>query len=340
MTGGFLWQLGKFGSDAVMAFFVLSGFVIAFCAEHKHKSFTEYMVARFARLWSVALPAIAITFVLDTTAGIINPSAELSSWNTEFTFQSIFASALFVNQIWFLELVPGTNAPFWSIGYEFIYYVLFALAYYMRGAKRIILLALGIVVAGPKILLLFPIWLLGALAYKATKLKIMPAIGWGTWVFSLLAIMIYYYFDARGFLKSLVPAGKILDNGVFSNSDILAKYLFAIIIFINIISFNIISSTFANLLNKNKHYIKSAAKYSFSLYLYHFPILMFFKVIHMDSIGQWWQIAIMYIGTLGGVYILAIYTEPRKDDIAKFLNNLVNTWTLRRKSCVTNQAIK
>ena len=42
MTGGFLWQLNPYMSQAVTVFFVLSGFVIAFVAEEREHTAQAY----------------------------------------------------------------------------------------------------------------------------------------------------------------------------------------------------------------------------------------------------------------------------------------------------------
>src|SRR5712671_3594240 len=55
ISGGFLWQFQFLGHDAVMVFFVLSGFVIQYAAATKEKSLFDYQVARFARLYSVVI---------------------------------------------------------------------------------------------------------------------------------------------------------------------------------------------------------------------------------------------------------------------------------------------
>lgn len=38
LTGGLLWQLGPYGSEAVTVFFVLSGYVIAYVAATREKN--------------------------------------------------------------------------------------------------------------------------------------------------------------------------------------------------------------------------------------------------------------------------------------------------------------
>lgn len=65
MFAGMFWQLGQFGAEAVDAFFVLSGFVIGFVTTERENSLSLYAIARISRIYSVALPAVIATFVLD-----------------------------------------------------------------------------------------------------------------------------------------------------------------------------------------------------------------------------------------------------------------------------------
>ena len=67
-TNGLLWQFGSFGAAAVDVFFVLSGYVIAYAVANRERDFSRYAVSRFARLYSVVLPALIIGFVLGIAA--------------------------------------------------------------------------------------------------------------------------------------------------------------------------------------------------------------------------------------------------------------------------------
>jgi len=65
-TGGFLWQFGACMNEAVALFFVLSGFVIGYATARREGTAQTYAVSRLARIYSVALPALVVTFVVDT----------------------------------------------------------------------------------------------------------------------------------------------------------------------------------------------------------------------------------------------------------------------------------
>ena len=49
-TDGWLFSFRNAGNDTVMLFFVLSGFVIAYCVDHRDKLLLSYTVSRLSRL--------------------------------------------------------------------------------------------------------------------------------------------------------------------------------------------------------------------------------------------------------------------------------------------------
>jgi peptidoglycan/LPS O-acetylase OafA/YrhL len=67
MVGGILWPFTYMGSEAVMAFFVLSGFVIAYVADQRETTLQAFAAARLARLYSVIIPAMLLTRVRQLT---------------------------------------------------------------------------------------------------------------------------------------------------------------------------------------------------------------------------------------------------------------------------------
>jgi peptidoglycan/LPS O-acetylase OafA/YrhL len=62
------------GTPSVIAFFVLSGFVISWTAETRERTFATYLINRLARLWSVVLPALLLTAVVDAIGRTIYPT--------------------------------------------------------------------------------------------------------------------------------------------------------------------------------------------------------------------------------------------------------------------------
>ncbi|WP_095590158.1 acyltransferase family protein [Actibacterium ureilyticum] len=154
------------GSDAVIVFFVISGLVITFAAERDWRLST-YAFNRLTRLLSVLAPALLLTFAFDQIGKSIGPEAYTSFYNPA-SFAELMLRGLTMSNEWSIlpRLRLGSNGPLWSLSYEAAYYVLFAVAFYLSGARRAALLILMVVVVGPRVLLLMPSWLMGVWLWK------------------------------------------------------------------------------------------------------------------------------------------------------------------------------
>jgi peptidoglycan/LPS O-acetylase OafA/YrhL len=314
ITGGFLSHLGIFGDDAVMAFFVLSGYVIAFSAEKKHETLNDYVVARLARLWSVVLPALVLTGTIDYFVG-----HQLDS-DAPYRDDSLYGyilSAFFINQIWLISVFPGVNSPFWSLSFEALYYSFFAAVHYLSGRARWLAAIVILAIAGPKIAILLPVWFLGVLAYRISQKPLSQAIGWWLWIGSFVGIGVYYVTHAKFAIGLLVPTGEPLNRVI--NPQLCAKYLFSILVLMNIVGFQIVGCKFSRLLTLAEDWLRFGGRYSFSLYLYHTPLLVLFTVLTRSGHGKWWSIAAIYIGTFSIIAVLAPLTESRKDILSAIL---------------------
>src|SRR6266581_2543938 len=113
-SGGQFWRLTSYGRIAVLVFFVLSVFVIAWVAETRERTFKEYALSRSARLYSVIIPAFIITAVLDAIGMAIDPGlyqAELSLGSGR-SLLGYALSAVFLGESWMLTMLPGSDIPF------------------------------------------------------------------------------------------------------------------------------------------------------------------------------------------------------------------------------------
>jgi peptidoglycan/LPS O-acetylase OafA/YrhL len=151
--------------DAVVVFFVLSGYVIAHSTREGARDAKRYTTARLSRLYSVVIPALVLTAILWIVGRELDPQL-YANYERAFPWVRFVASALFVNEVWMFELSPPTNTPFWSLGYEAWYYAFFGVALFVRSGRwKWILLLIGAAAAGPNVLMLLPVWLVGVAAY-------------------------------------------------------------------------------------------------------------------------------------------------------------------------------
>ena len=171
-SGGLFWQMEPYGRTGVLVFFVLSGFVIAWVTATRERTLEEYALSRAARLYSVMVPAFIITAALDHIAMAIDPrlySQEILPPMMRGPLNVLLGyvlSLFFLGQSWTLDMPPGSDLPFGTLDYEAWYYVLFGLATFLRGRRRMVALAVAGLLVGPKILLYLPVWLMGVLAWR------------------------------------------------------------------------------------------------------------------------------------------------------------------------------
>ena len=163
-------DLTIFGVAAVGGFFVLSGYTIRMIYPDGN-SFdgTRYYVDRLSRLWSVALPALAATICLDAVSRYAAPDFYMSNWGGEANHPlfRLTANAGFLTQFWGYSIYPLSNSPFWSLGYEAAFYLMYGL--YL--SRRYMLLALSALLLGPNILFMLVVWVGGAALYDIYSRK-------------------------------------------------------------------------------------------------------------------------------------------------------------------------
>lgn len=182
-------QPGDTAHAAVVVFFVLSGYVIAHTTSGTNRGPLHYAQARLSRLYSVLLPALVITALTEVILAKVSPVL-----STEFTrglsWPRYLITGGFLHEIWFLSAAPPVNGPLWSLGFEFWYYTIFGLWFYRKPqAKGLLLPLAACLIAGPKILVMMPLWLAGVLAYHIPRPKLKLSHAWWLVAGGLVAAM-------------------------------------------------------------------------------------------------------------------------------------------------------
>src|SRR5258708_36017678 len=112
-------------------------------------------------------------------------------------------NAAFLSQSWDLEYFPFLDGPYWSLSYEVIYYIIFAFFIYTKGPLRWLLVSLACLAAGPKILALFPCWLVGVAAYKLREASVGQSIGWVATIFASMILVGAFLLGLKGIANDL-----------------------------------------------------------------------------------------------------------------------------------------
>jgi peptidoglycan/LPS O-acetylase OafA/YrhL len=328
-AGWYVPVIGRSGSEAVIVFFVLSGFLISFSAQHKHADFEDYALARFARLWSVVLPAIGLTFLLDTVGQALAPAAyaPLMPYSPLKWLIAGLANASFLNQFWLFSIWPGSNGPFWSIAYEFWYYAIFGACFYLTGWRRFALTTLTLLVAGPKIIFGFPIWLIGAALCLALARSTRPnaaRLGRVVWWGSLALIAGFFAFDLPTRLAAAFPAFAQFGRDTWEVDFLPESYLLGLILGLNLGGFILMAGSLGRTPRPFVMPIRIAADASFGLYLFHYPIGYFVKAVlwNQGITGGTGYVATIYLVSFAASFGLGLLFDPLRKPLRRWLDRL------------------
>ena len=274
-NGGDWFHTGTIGPDAVTVFFVLSGLVISYAVDTKENSLQIYISSRLARLWSVLIPALALTYLVNLVGERMNPvpywiMPDSSTWH-------LLPSALFVNELWFHSITPLSDIPAWSIGFEFWYYILFAAIIFAPVNWRFIAVSVVAVIAGPRILLLLPIWLLGVAVYRLGRRRHVS--GMAAWTCFAMPLVIIGSMMLAHWNKALIAYGENLIGAdppwgkwIWS-ADWLWAYLVGLLTAVHFYGAWCLHDRIEHILVRFRSIIEFAAGLTLSIYLFHFPLM-------------------------------------------------------------------
>ena len=247
---------------AVAIFFVLSGFVIRYVTSRRPGTFENYLKDRASRIYSVVIPALLFTLVADLIARQVNP-AFFTNWSQDFVHPGVrmLENLFFTAQLWNRNVKPLSNSPFWSLNYEVFYYVLYGCAFYLAGAKRWLAFAIAAVIAGPKIMMLFPLWLIGAFTHDLYQKWIVsgrkiPEAIWAAGAATTLAIGIW--------------AQQHADRGIMYKLSMYGYGLFGCIALLRLLL--LLRTVEANPDSRSARATRFIAEGTFPIYLFHFPV--------------------------------------------------------------------
>jgi peptidoglycan/LPS O-acetylase OafA/YrhL len=279
--------------SAVSVFFVLSGFVISHVTTLKEKDPLDYTAARIARLYSVLVPALLLTAIVHLVAVKLDP-AYVAQW-VDVTALSVaiphplprFAilnliTLTFLNGVHGHDFSVPLDNPVWSLGFEAPYYALFGIALFTRGVKRWAMLGICCLVFGYGILSVLPVWLSGVALHRLTlRIKLSSARSTAVAVLAIAAVIaiiacIHPYLDwvnaPHGPIYHALahPKGRADAAPVF--------FFWGLITWLAILAAFAAEQMLRRVLIPLEKPIRWCASHTFSLYLFHFPLLVFVYV--------------------------------------------------------------
>lgn len=309
-SGGLFWQVGNFSQEAVVVFFVLSGFVISYTASARDESAKVYFINRTARIYSVVIPALLLTFAADAIGISLHPQlyTDLTDYSADDRAWQMLNGLLFTSQIWSNHVRIGTNFPYWSIGFEVWYYIAFGIVLFAPKRWALPAAAGALVVAGPKISVLLPVWLLGAGGYWVSVHR--PAgqrLGMLVWIGSIGLLAACKLFG--GGHGSLYDEFSVTPQRL---GDYAYYYMVGFLFAANLVGFHSMGVKIERL----PRWLSGSAKWlgerTFSLYLFHMPLLFLIAAVVPWPPAAAQTRVLVFLGTPVLIFALAEVTERRK----------------------------
>lgn len=299
-----------YAHSAVIYFFVLSGLVIANSTAKGYDG-KSYISARAARIYSVAIPALLLSFI---SKGIFSyGSGQFPDYlSQDVTWVNFLGPILFLNESWGLGAKVPWNGPYWSLCYEVWYYILFGCFVYYQGVARIYVLGLVCLIAGPAILLLMPIWLLGVRLSSlrnscSLKRPVLVVIFFGSFFAGYFVINSGVDHCIKDYLHNNVPGFWRLGN----SQRFVTDYILALCVAVNIFSARFLMGGNCFFSDRMVRYVSAIAAMTFSLYIYHFPLLNILKRMNIH-VGQNEFSAIpVVIFVLMACFVFSLFTEKK-----------------------------
>ncbi|MEH6524440.1 MAG: acyltransferase family protein [Sneathiella sp.] len=175
---------------AVPVFFMLSGYFLMLSIDRSTVSAPVLFFRRFWSLYYLIVPMLLFVPLLDNIG--YAEGAQIYQYDDYYVFErergpvgapiflaTWFNSLLYLNEIWFYTLsglsdlrggiVAFSNDPYWFICYLIPYTLLMIVWRMVQGVKKYVIIALICLVIGPPILMLAPLFFIGALVYILHK---------------------------------------------------------------------------------------------------------------------------------------------------------------------------
>jgi len=311
-----------FGHQAVMFFFVLSGFLISATVVKSHISGTwswrEYAINRSTRLYVVLIPGLLLGSLWDAIGSSLFASTGIYTHPVADLGPAVAASSLttgnFLCNLFFLQtiLCPpfGSNTPLWSLANEFWYYALFPVALsaglaFARKAARVAIPFSAVAIClvafvGLDKLIGFLIWMSGcALVFAYARFQL-PARSW----------LFFYLLTSAVFLCGCLIAARTSIAAALGN-DLAVGIGFTLFLF-GVLQLKLGAGS--------SRYLSAAhrfAGFSYSLYVLHFPLLLFLRAWIVPP--QRWQPdgkhlvcgSLIGAAVIGFIWVVSLITENK-----------------------------
>ncbi|MEO6874874.1 MAG: acyltransferase [Opitutaceae bacterium] len=311
-SGGFF-QL--YGHLMVLIFFVLSGFLIAVSVDGKALDARRYAALRLGRLWSVLIPCLLITFALQWSLGVLEPQ-HAAAFQRGHTALRFTLPVFFLNEVWFNSAAPPLNSPLWSLAYEAWYYAFFGICIFVRTpVRRVVILVAMAAVVGPKVLALFPAWLIGVGLLKILRspARLRPW-AWPLFLSSIALVAAWFVFNPQW--PRQIGHQPMFFSSAFFSDGIFGLGVAGVILGVELLWGQCAPAAWIDVP------VRKAAAVSFTLYLVHFPLMVTAgATLPYDPTNPWHICGILAV-ILAIAFVLGSWIEPQRREWTAQLSRL------------------
>jgi peptidoglycan/LPS O-acetylase OafA/YrhL len=228
----------------------------------------------------------------------------------------VITSSFFLNEIWTLGIQLFTNVPYWSLNYEVWYYVLFGILFFAEGRRRWPVFLILCLILGPKIVLLMPVWWMGVWVYRSHYLARLPVpLAWLCLAISLAGGFWYVHVNIGqlgwDYLKQLL--GEELHRQLSFSRQFISDYYLGLILSLHFIGLRVLLGRVNDVSKRLDSTIRYLAGATFSIYLFHQPLLWFYSAVFSGVEEGILRYRIVVPLTLLTIYLLSTFTEQKKN---------------------------
>lgn len=289
-----LYGVTQFYHEAVLVFFVLSGFLIAGPGLDRVRSSTfsptSYAIDRFTRIYVTAFPAMLLTLGADWVGRTLFPWTGFYDGTNDQLWEHLggrFSDSIgdLLSNLAMLQptraATLGSNTPLWSLSLEVWFYVWFGVVAWALQSRRpssFLLVAtatLGLLLFHWTALAYLSIWSFGALAYQ-----------WSGWPRSMRMALLFF---AASMLLSM-RAGFVAHEVPLKPTDIPVGLGFAWVV-------ALMKRRSYRFLARSERFNQALSSFSYSLYVVHNPTLLVLVAGFIGAAGLTAQIKHGYAPT-------------------------------------------
>ena len=182
--------------------------------------------------------------------------------------------------------------------------------------RRWLLFLFLCVLLGPKIILLLPVWWMGVWVYRSDYLARLPMpLAWLSLVLSLVGGYWYVHTNLGqlgwDFLKAQL--GDDLHLQLSFSRQFISDYYLGIVLSLHFIGLRVLLARVKDIPASVEKSIRYLAGATFSIYLFHQPLLWFYSAVFSSVEAGIPRYQIVVPLTLVTIYILAMFTEQKKE---------------------------